>query len=144
MVDVGFHATYQCSTAVCQELKQRYPLKEKVSLEKTLEFKYLLVVDGNTWPNRIQQYIETNSVVLYNGIFEDWFLGQLKPWVHYIPVRVDLADLEEKLEWLQAHDEEAKRISKNARMFARGYNDIAQIKCYLGLLFVEYARLYDA
>lgn len=33
----------------------------------------------------------------------DWFFGLL-PGVHSIPIRADLADLEERLEWCRAND----------------------------------------
>ncbi|KAI8618535.1 lipopolysaccharide-modifying protein, partial [Chytriomyces sp. MP71] len=128
----------------CKELGERFPLKKHVSFDKTKEFKYLLVVDGNSWPNRLQSYLETNSVILYNGIFNDWFNGQLKPWIHFVPVRLDLADLDDTLRWLKEHDEEARQISENAKAFMHGMNEIKQLRCFVGLVFLEYAQLYEA
>ncbi|KAI8612769.1 glycosyl transferase family 90-domain-containing protein [Chytriomyces sp. MP71] len=143
MVDVGFHAVIQCEENACNEMKEKYSVKQKVPLEKTMEFKYLLVVDGNTWPNRLQSYLETNSVLLYNGIFIDWYSFQLRPWIHFVPVRVDLADLEERLEWLQANDGKARQISENARALMAKMNEMNQLKCYVGLLFIEYSNLFN-
>ncbi|KAI8608642.1 glycosyl transferase family 90-domain-containing protein [Chytriomyces sp. MP71] len=142
MVDVGFYAYIQCDNAGCQEMKEQYPLKEKVSFEKTLEFKYLLVLDGNSWPNRLQRYLDSNSVILYNGIFSDWFNGQLRPWIHYVPVRLDLADLDDVLHWLQEHDEEARKITVNAKALMAQINRMEQLRCYTGLIFLEYSSLY--
>ncbi|KAI8618078.1 glycosyl transferase family 90-domain-containing protein [Chytriomyces sp. MP71] len=144
MVDVGFHAIIQCDVGGCKELQDRFGVKKSVTFEKTKEFKYLLVVDGNSWPNRLQSYLETNSVILYNGIFNDWFNGQLKPWIHYVPVRLDLADLDDALQWLHEHDDDARRISENARALMRGMNEFKQLRCFTGLMFLEYAELYEA
>ena len=47
-----------------------------------------------------------------------WFWPQLKAWEHYVPVKWDLSDLEERIRWCQAHDEEAKQIAENARSLA--------------------------
>lgn len=44
----------------------------------------------------------------------DYIHDQIHPWVHYVPVREDLTDLMEKLEWAETHQDEARRISENA------------------------------
>ncbi|KAI8612286.1 hypothetical protein BC830DRAFT_1067809, partial [Chytriomyces sp. MP71] len=80
---------------------REYPLKTAVSFETTLAFKYLLVIDGNTWPGRLQYYLETNSVILYAGIFIDYYMWKLEPWVHYVPVAIDFSDLDERIQWLR-------------------------------------------
>jgi hypothetical protein len=47
----------------------------------------------------------------------DWFFG-LRPDVHYIPLRADLADLEERLEWCRDNDRHCKEVAAAARAFA--------------------------
>jgi hypothetical protein len=120
----------------------KYPLKSTVSFVKTTKFKYLLVIDGNTWPSRIQKYLATNSVILYNGIFTDLYLGMLKPWVHYVPIRTDLSDLDEKIEWLLANDDEAHSIAINAKALMSTLGRYEHLQCYTGLLLQEYGRIF--
>jgi hypothetical protein len=72
-MDIGLHATVQVDPDVKSEIVQAYPLRPSVSFGDMLKYKYLVVVDGNTWPSRIQSYLQTNSVILYNGIFIDWY-----------------------------------------------------------------------
>jgi hypothetical protein len=43
-----------------------------------------------------------------------WFKQYLEPMVNYVPIKYDLSDLAEKLEWLVAHDDEAKSIAQRA------------------------------
>ena len=47
---------------------------------------------------------------------ETWALeGALEPFVHYVPVKRDWSDLEERLMWAEAHPAAAANISANAR-----------------------------
>jgi spore maturation protein CgeB len=50
---------------------------------------------------------------------EYWFKKYLKPGFHYVPIKYDLSDLKEKIEWLVNNDTEAKKIAENAMEFAR-------------------------
>jgi hypothetical protein len=40
-------------------------------------------------------------------------------YVHYIPVLPDLSDLEQKIEWAIANDEEARQIQANGQEYAK-------------------------
>ena len=41
------------------------------------------------------------------------------PFEHYIPVKEDLSDLIERLDWAEANPEEVQKIAENAQSFAR-------------------------
>ncbi|ORY41690.1 hypothetical protein BCR33DRAFT_337959 [Rhizoclosmatium globosum] len=61
-VDIGFSGVIQCNEKgvtgnECEKLRQTYPLKSKVGFKQTKQYKYLMVVDGNAWPNRLQTYL---------------------------------------------------------------------------------------
>jgi hypothetical protein len=61
---------------------------------------------------RPQEIMGSNSLMLIpegSGKL-DIFYHFLKPYEHYIPVRYDLIDLEEKFEWMEKNPEECKRI----------------------------------
>ncbi|KAI9338514.1 glycosyl transferase family 90-domain-containing protein [Obelidium mucronatum] len=142
-VDVGFHTGIKSTnTSFKKRFAKEYRKKSRVGFQDMLQFKYLLVVDGYTWPSRLQYYLETNSVVLYAGIFIDYFMWRLEPWVHYIPVKTDFSDLDKKLEWLLHNDEQAHNISRNAKSLVRSLNNLGAMQCYAGLMLLEYSRLY--
>jgi len=42
----------------------------------------------------------------------------LRGWVHYVPVHPDLHDLQEKLDWADAHASEVQAMERRARRFA--------------------------
>ncbi|KAI8613292.1 glycosyl transferase family 90-domain-containing protein [Chytriomyces sp. MP71] len=141
-VDVGFSGIVQWDDETYWNVFDKYGLKGIVYMNQTMRFKYLLVVDGNTWPSRLQEYLQSNSVVLYNGLFQDLYIGQLVPWVHYVPIRMDYSDLEDKLEWLVANDDKAKQIAINAQNLAKRWSTRGQFECYIGLLMMEYGNLF--
>ena len=47
-----------------------------------------------------------------------WFKPLLIPFGNYIPIKYDLSDLEEKIEWVLEHDFEAREIAERATTFA--------------------------
>ncbi|KAJ3242835.1 capsule-associated protein CAP1 [Chytriomyces hyalinus] len=142
-VDVGFSGFAQTDEQSAALINATYGIKGSVNFEKTKQFKYLLVLDGNTWPSRLQSYLQTNSVILYNGIFTDFFNWNLVPWVHYVPVKLDFSDLEERLEWLMAHDAEAKAITLNAQKLMQRWSSMKQLQCYTGFALLEYSNLFE-
>jgi hypothetical protein len=44
--------------------------------------------------------------------------GEIQPWVHYVPVNIDLTDLHEKFEWAQSNPAQAEIIAKAGQDFA--------------------------
>jgi hypothetical protein len=152
VVDIGFHAFVQTDRKVKAICEREFGVKQKVDFETSKLFKYLLVIDGNTWPARyilflthpsLQNYLQTGSVILYNGAFIDWFSGGLVPWVHYIPVAYDYSDMMERIAWLEENDEEARRIGERAMEFMQGYVRRNEMRCYTGLAMIEYCALWE-
>lgn len=50
---------------------------------------------------------------------KNFYNDDLKPFVHYIPVKADLSDLQEKYDWAEANPEKAKEIAANALEYAK-------------------------
>jgi hypothetical protein len=86
------------------------------------QYKYVLSLPGNDYPSSLRQDLVSGSLVLMPKPFWEgvWFYG-LKPNVHYIPLRADLADLEEKLQWCRDNDGACKEMAEAARAFALEY-----------------------
>ncbi len=70
-------------------------------------------------------------------MFENW----LKPYEHYIPVEMDLSDLEKKVEWAIQNDELAHKIAENGRNFVRNHVRVEDLDCYVFRLLLEYGNL---
>ncbi|EEH51341.1 uncharacterized protein MICPUCDRAFT_54474 [Micromonas pusilla CCMP1545] len=52
---------------------------------------------------------------------KDSYHDYLTPWTHYVPVRNDLSDLREKVEWCEANDAKAREISANGAKFVEAF-----------------------
>lgn len=103
------------------------PLVERLSPVEQSQFKYILNIDGHVSAFRLSLELGMGSVVLLQEHtvgqtnYRMWFARSLQPFVHYVPVRRDLSDLIEKIEWCIAHDEECKQIAQNALTFYETY-----------------------
>ncbi len=85
--------------------------------------RYALDIDGNTntWSNMIARMHLGCCVLKVASQFgyRQWYYDRIQPWEHFVPVKSDMSDLAEKLDWVRSNDEEAERIAKNGQAFAR-------------------------
>ncbi|KAF3842938.1 hypothetical protein F7725_001787 [Dissostichus mawsoni] len=118
------------------------PLVKHVSFFDFFKYKYQINIDGTVAAYRLPYLLAGNSVVLKqdSGYYEHFYYG-LRPWEHYIPVRADMGDLLEKIQWARDHDEEAKNIGLAGQQFARTNLMGNSIFCYYYQLYQGYANL---
>jgi hypothetical protein len=93
------------------------------------QYKYILNLDGNDSSSAITWILKSNSLMI--GPVPKWHIivnFQLKPWVHYVPLKDDTSDLEEKLEWCNSNQEECERIVKNASEYISQFNEQTEQK----------------
>ena len=93
---------------------------DRCGVERHFHYKYILIVDGNCIASNLQWVFGSGSVpVMVTHPDNDfWFKRYLLPMVNYVPIHYDLSNLNETLEWLVTHDEEAKQISVYAKQLA--------------------------
>lgn len=101
----------------CPETPRTY-FAEPVHIIDHFNYKYLLIIDGHKIASNHQWIFATGAVPLMISNKYFWFVSELEPFVNYIPIKYDLSDLEEKIDWLTSHDEEARKIGENARLMA--------------------------
>ena len=90
--------------------------KEKMSLEKQLEYKFILAIEGNDVASNLKWVMSSNSLAFMpKPKYETWFMeGTLIPNHHYVLLKDDCSDMEEKVAYYSTHTDEAKEIIKNA------------------------------
>ena len=112
-------------------------------LFQQIQYKYQLLIDGNSCSyGRAFWQLFSNSVILkQDSDAIQWYYRALIPYVHYVPIKHDLEDLQSQLAWVLAHDTDAKKISKQAQMFATRNLSNKQILYYTYLLLCAYATL---
>lgn len=85
--------------------------------------KYALDVDGfsNAWCNFMQRLKLGCCVLKVDSQFgfRQWYYDQIVPFEHFVPVKSDLSDLAEKVDWVRSHDREAREIAEHGQAFAR-------------------------
>jgi hypothetical protein len=122
-LDAGLTEFVQLRSEDEAELLRRSGLvRNFIPAQRFQHWKYLVDIDGNTnsWPGLMQKLV-SGSVVLKvesGGPYRQWYYDRLKPFEHFIPVRNDLGDLIEKIQYLQVHDGVARKIGAAGRKLA--------------------------
>lgn len=94
-------------------------IKEKLSIAKHLDYKFILSLEGNDVATNLKWVMSSNSLaVMPTPRFETWFMeGRLIPDYHYVHIKDDYSDLVEKLSYYIEHTEEAIQIIRNAHEY---------------------------
>jgi hypothetical protein len=95
------------------------------------QYRVIIMVDGNTVPDRFAaQLLSGPAVVRQESAHHEYWSEELIPWVHYIPVREDLEDLEETLDRVLANATLLMSVSAAARNFVFDRLSPATIRRY--------------
>jgi Glycosyl transferase family 90 len=130
LLDIGIHQIpprhYHPTTkrTIPSDLAKRILMKPSIPADNFSDYRAILDTDGNSWSSRFGKLLCANSVVLkVEPHFVDYFYRYLQPWVHYVPVRYDLADLIEKVEWVlhPSNDDRARSIVAEANAWCRDH-----------------------
>lgn len=91
----------------------------RLSINEHLRYKFILCIEGNDVASNLKWVMSSNSVaVMPKPSYETWFMeGTLIPNYHYIQIREDFSDVEEKLTYYINHPEEAKQIVQHANEY---------------------------
>lgn len=106
-------------------------LRPFMSMEEQLKFKFIVCIEGHDVATNLKWVMASNSVaVMPKPRMESWFMeASLIPDYHYIEVKSDYSDVEEKLLYYIAHPDEAKAIIHNAHEFIAQFQDKKMEKC---------------
>ncbi|KAF9531363.1 glycosyl transferase family 90-domain-containing protein [Crepidotus variabilis] len=149
LLDIAFAGQpLACSASTCDTLRAIYPWREYQSLGEAGQYKYVLDVDGNGWSGRFKRLITSNSLIFKSTIYPEWFVDRVQPWVHYVPVQVDLSDLHDSLLFFRgdpngdgAHEDLARKIAHTGRLWSKTFWRKEDLISYLFRLTLEFARL---
>ena len=119
-------------------IMNRPELVSPLSPYEQSKYKYVINVDGNVRSFRLTQEMKYGSVVLLsNSDYRLWYEKFMIPYKHYVPIKRDLSDLMEKIEWCLENDAECERIAKNAIEFYDAYLSRSRILDYVQKLLVD-------
>ncbi len=92
-------------------------IKQKVSITKHLDYKFILSLEGNDVATNLKWIMSSNSIAVAPVMkMESWYMeGLLQPDVHYISVNDDYTDVISKLQFYLDHPKMAQEIISNAQ-----------------------------
>jgi hypothetical protein len=93
---------------------------------------------GTTWEGTLTKLRMPGVLFHHETPTKDWFYDLMKPWVHYIPVRTDLADLLSRYHWAEAHPEEVKKIAAESTKLAKYLMSYQYLDKVYQELFVDF------
>lgn len=94
-------------------------VKNSLSVGDFLKHKFIAVIDGNDKSSSLNWVLSSGSVPImpkpryHSWLCEPW----LEPGVHYVEVERDFSDLDKKIGWCLANDEECQKIAVNGIRF---------------------------
>lgn len=99
--------------------------KEKMTIGEHLDYKFVMSLEGNDVASNLKWVMSSNSIAVTPRLTcETWFMeGTLIPNYHYIEVKSDFSDLEERLHYYIDHPDEAEAIIQHAHEFVAQFQD---------------------
>lgn len=93
----------------------------KYNYQQMLQYKAIIMLEGNDISSGFKWALYSNSVVLTQRPTKtSWALEELlEPWVHYIPLKHDLSDVEEQMQWIIDNPKGAKQIALQGSLWIR-------------------------
>jgi hypothetical protein len=113
-------------------------LKEWLTMDEQLDYKFILCLEGNDVASNLKWVMSSQSLaVMPNPKFETWFMeGTLIPNYHYVLIKDDYSDLEERMNYYIDHPDEAHEIIRNAHKYIEQFRH-KQREDLLALLVLE-------
>ena len=112
--------------------------KPMMSFYEHLRFRYIMALEGNDVASNLKWIMSSRSVaVMPKPTCETWFMeGRLEAGVHYVEIRPDFADLEEKMDYYSSHLDELRTIVDNANRYVEQFRDWRRER-YIALLVMR-------
>ena len=120
-LDAALTRIVQCNKEEnVERLRAAGVVGEYVPFNEFVKYKYLIDVDGNAcaWSSLFRKLYSNSVVLKVESDNTQWYYDSLIPWEHYIPIKSDLSDLSEKIDWARAHDRQCEEIAYKGTLLA--------------------------
>ncbi|KAF8908170.1 glycosyl transferase family 90-domain-containing protein [Gymnopilus junonius] len=149
VMDIAFAGDpHSCDPEICDLLLDVFPWRGRQSIKEAGNYKYVIDVDGNGWSGRFKRLITSNALIFKSTIYPEWFADRIMPWLHYVPIQIDLSDLHDALLFFRgdgngegAHENLARKIAVGGRQWSKTFWRKEDLTAYFFRLTLEYARL---
>ena len=113
-------------------------IKKKISIEEHLKYKFILCIEGVDVATNLKWVMSSNSIaIMAKPKVESWFMEKkLIGNFHYIEIKDDYSDLEEKLNYYINNVDKCLEIINNANEYVKQFKDEKREKL-ISLLVLE-------
>lgn len=113
-------------------------IKGHISEYDHLSYKFIMCLEGNDVATNLKWVMSSNSLaVMPKPVYETWYMeGRLIPNYHYVEIKSDYSDLEERLQYYIDHPDEAEAIIRHAHEWQEQFFDRRREKL-ISLLVLE-------
>ena len=143
-VDVGLSSFCEIDEVAQKYFRKRGFLKQRLPFEEILSFKYVIVVDGNSFASQLPWSLHCRSLVLMVPPAWESIVEGIKAWKHYVPLAPDFSDLREKIEWCRHNDRQCKEISWSATELMRHHYGYEQESVIQQRIIEHYAESFPS
>jgi hypothetical protein len=114
-----------CDIGQINTNKNPHWIKNRLTIDEFLEYKFILCIEGYDVASNLKWVMSSNSLaVMPRPKFETWFMeGTLIPDHHYVLLKDDYSDLEEKLKYYSTNTKAALDIIKNANEYVTQFKN---------------------
>lgn len=114
--------------------------RPKLTLRDHLRFRYIMAIEGNDVASNLKWVMSSNSIaVMPRPTCETWFMeGRLKPDYHYIEVKPDFSDLEQRLDYYSSHPDQAQAIIAHAHEWVAQFRNARRERLIALLVLRKY------
>lgn len=118
-------------------------MTSKKTIREHFDYKFIMALEGNDVASNLKWVMSSNSIaVMTRPTCETWFMeGKLIPDYHYIEIKDDLSDLEEKLNYYIAHPAEAEQIVEHAHEYVSQFFDAGRERLISLLVMDKYFQV---
>ncbi len=97
----------------------------KKTIPEHLDYKFVMALEGNDVASNLKWVMSSQCLaVMPRPTCETWFMeGTLVPGYHYVEIRPDFSDLEERIRYYLDHPEEAEAIIRHANEYVAQFRD---------------------
>ena len=117
-------------------------MKSFMSIKNQLDYKFIFCLEGKCISTNLYWAMSSSSVcVMPKPRFESWFMeGKLQDGVHYIKVKDDFSDAEEKIEFYKNSNDKCLEIIDNANKFVKQFKDKKRERLIQLLILKQYFK----
>lgn len=120
---VDFRFLYDRKQPFCDVLQTAGLIGDRIDRHDWGGMKYAIDIDGfsNAWCNFMQRLKLGCCVLKVDSQFGfyQWYYDKLKPWDHFVPIKADMTDLAQQIEWVKSNPARAKVIAAQGQAVAK-------------------------